>query len=131
MYTARNPQWTKLGKARKPMLGLRANGQRGGLGVGGQQVIRNAFIQTALANGDQHHYGRDVRGMPNSANAMAMNFPSSLKVSPEQKVAKRRAKLDEAHQVARAKWSGGSFRPAPALMGRFPAPPEYPNYGRM
>lgn len=102
-YVARNPKWTALGKAGKPMWGVRHNGQKPGLeGVGRQGIIRTAFAQTAASN-LYGKYGKDARGMPIVADIMAASFPSQLRKSPEAKLQERRQKAAQAHQNTLAK----------------------------
>ena len=118
-YAARNPRWTKLGKAGKPMMGLRSNGQvPGPYGHGGQAEIRRAFAQTAIGNFGTT--GLAANGMPNIALAMAARFPK--RVSPDQQAAARRAKAQAAHAAAQARWGGVPMLTAGGSSGR----PGYP-----
>lgn len=122
VYFARNPKWTKLGKAGKPLMGPRANGQKPGLeGTGRQGVIRTAFAQTAYNNLYQV-YGKDERGMPLVADEMAANFPSNLRKSPEAKIQERRSRAAARHAQTGAKLSGagGPMIPYKGEMGGYP-----------
>lgn len=131
-YAARNAPFTRLGKAGKPMIGLRRNGQKPGpLGIGGQAVIRRALATTAIGNYGRY-YGKDARGMPNISDAMAQGFPSNLRKTPEAKLQYRREKAAEAHASATARWqgAGGGFPTVPITgqgYGGFgPVAPRYP-----
>ncbi|MGC8699261.1 MAG: hypothetical protein ACP5RE_03705 [Candidatus Acidifodinimicrobium sp.] len=100
-YVARNPIWTKLGRAGKPMLGLRANNQKPGLGVGNQGVQRARFAQSAM--GLYGTTGKDARGMP----MMAVKMSSALGgYHPEKAKAAYEAKRQAAHSMAQARWGG-------------------------
>ena len=107
IYWARNPKWTKLGKAGKPLFGPRGNGQKPGLTGGSdkQNVIRTSFANVAYNNLYQQ-YGKDERGMPIVADIMASNFPSSLRKSPEAKIQERRQRAAVSHAQTGAKLSG-------------------------
>jgi hypothetical protein len=120
-YSARNPKWTKLGKAGKPMIGLRGNGQKPGMeGTGKQAIIRPAFARAAYES--YGTYGKDERGMPNMANAVAAKFPANLRKSPEAKLQARREASARRHAATGAKLSGGY---SSTYNGRV-ALPEYP-----
>ena len=107
-YAARNPRWTKLGKAGKPLLGLRANNQiPGKKGIGDQYIQRAKFAMAAI-----NLYGTkgfDARGMP----AMAKKMSEALGGwHPEITKQKQEAKRAEAHRLAQARWSGVSYQPS-------------------
>lgn len=102
-YVARNPRWTKLGRAGKPMLGLRANNQVPGFGKGLQQEQRRRFAQAAI--GLFGTRGFDARGMPMMASKMSVALGG---YHPEKSRARIEAKRAEAHQRAQATWSGFS-----------------------
>ena len=121
-YMARNPPWTRLGKAGKPMMGPRANNQKPGLeGTGGQGVIRTAFAQAAYQS--YGTYGKDERGMPLMADSVASKFPANLRKSPEAKVQARRQASAKRHAETGAKLSGS----VATYNARVPMPfEEYP-----
>ncbi len=100
-YAARNPIWTKLGRAGKPLIGLRANNQKPGLGVGGQAAQRSKFALAAINLYGTR--GKDARGMPMMAVKMAQALGG---YHPEQTKAKLEAKRQAAHAAAQARWSG-------------------------
>ena len=112
VYWARNPKWTKLGKAGKSLYGPRANGQKPSLegGTARQRIIRNAFAMTAY-NNLYGHYGKDERGMPIVANIMASQFPSNLRKSPEAMLQERRQRAAASHARTGAKLSAGAAGP--------------------
>lgn len=121
-YIARNPRWTKLGKAGKPMIGPRANGQKPGLeGVGRQSVVRTAFAQAAYQS--YGTYGKDERGMPLMADSVASKFPAGLRKSHEAKIQARRQASAKRHAETGAKLSGS----VATYNARVPMPfEEYP-----
>ncbi len=103
-YAARNPKWTKLGKAGKPLMGLRANGQKPGhKGIANQGKIRKAFAKTAY---DKlfGQYGKDERGMPVVADIMQAEFPKNLRKTEEQKLAERREAAAKLHARRGKSW---------------------------
>jgi len=106
-YAARNPRWTKLGKAGKPLIGLRANNQKPGMGVGDQGIQRSKFAHAAI--GLFGTRGFDGRGMP----AMASKMSTALGgYHPEATKQKQEAKRAEAHNAAVARWGGVSVQPS-------------------
>ena len=107
-YAARNPRWTKLGKAGKPLLGLRANNQKPGpTGIGDQGIQRAKFARAAMSLYGTK--GFDARGMP----AMASKMSAALGgYHPEASKQKRDAKRAEAHAMAQARWSGVPYQPS-------------------
>jgi len=106
-YAARNPRWTKLGKAGKPLLGLRANNQiPGPKGIGEQGIQRAKFAHAAI--GLYGTKGFDARGMP----AMARRMSETLGYHPEATRQKLEAKRAAAHAAAQARWGGVPVPPS-------------------
>jgi hypothetical protein len=107
-YAARNPRWTKLGKAGKPLMGLRANNQiPGPKGIGDQGMQRSKFAHAAMANYGTR--GFDGRGMP----AMASKMSAALGgYHPEVSKQRQEARRASAHAAAQARWSGVAIQPS-------------------
>jgi len=109
-YAARNPRWTKFGKAGKPLLGLRANNQVPGVkGIGNQYIQRRRFAETAMSLYNNHIKGVNPElGIPNFAVEMMKRLGHESEEAKEQKYEARRA---AAHAAAVARWSGTPVRP--------------------
>ena len=107
-YAARNPRWTKFGKAGKPLLGLRANNQKPGpMGIGDQYIQRAKFARAAISLYGTK--GFDARGMPVMASKMSTALGGW---HPEATKEKIKAKRAEAHAMAQARWSGVPYQPS-------------------
>jgi len=107
-YAARNPRWTKLGKAGKPLIGLRANNQiPGPVGRGEQGIQRSKFAHAAI--GLYGTRGFDGRGMPAMASKMSVALGGYHPEATRQKLEAKRA---EAHNAAVARWGGVPVRPS-------------------
>jgi len=107
-YAARNPRWTKFGKAGKPLLGLRANNQKPGpMGIGDQYIQRAKFARAAISLYGTK--GFDARGMPVMASKMSAALGGW---HPEATKEKIKAKRAEAHAMAQARWSGVPYQPS-------------------
>jgi len=109
-YAARNPRWTKFGKAGKPLLGLRANSQVPGVkGIGNQYIQRRRFAETAMSLYNSNIKGIDPQlGIPNFAVEMMKRLGHESEEAKRQKYEARRA---SAHAAAVARWSGSPIRP--------------------
>lgn len=112
-YAARNPVWTRYGKAGKPMISLRANRQKGGPGVGEQYMQRSKFAHAAISLYGTK--GKDARGMPMMAVRMSGALGGYHPEAQKQKIA---AKAAEAHNAAVQRWSG-AVAPATTYGGSY------------
>jgi len=110
-YAARNPRWTKFGKAGKPLIGLRVNSQVPGVkGIGDQYIQRRRFAQTAMSLYDSHIKGVNPElGIPNFAVEMMKKLGRQTEEAKQQKYEARRASN---HAAAVARWSGMPVQPS-------------------
>ena len=110
-YAARNPRWTKFGKAGKPLLGLRANSQVPGTkGIGNQYIQRRRFAEIAMSLYNNNIKGIDPQlGIPNFAVEMMKRLGHESEEAKKEKYKARRA---AAHAAAVARWSGTSVTPS-------------------
>ena len=124
-YAARNPPWT----AKKPTMSLRANGQIAGMyGHGDQKYVRRAFAVTAINHAYGQHGFALINGKmtPKSAAAVMQNVKAEFRSYPQIAVgqatqeAKKKARAEEAHRSAVARWEQGTtaeFLPGGAFEG--------------
>ena len=109
-YAARNPRWTKFGKAGKPLLGLRANSQVPGVkGIGKQYIQRRRFAEAAMTLYNNNITGVNPElGIPNFAVEMMKRLGHESEQVKRQKYEARRA---SAHAAAVARWTGSPVQP--------------------